>query len=444
MNRGHALNNLLCLLLMALTVSQVAMAQFVPGEWKIPANANSYITTYGDTTHLHDTDWKKAPMAQVGRSGLMLKNDTQSVASAYVYIVNPAQPDLSLYVLGEGKLSVTCEGQEFTVNIRTEKWQKVKVGQLNIREPHYIRIDFQLKHNAETSFIIIRDIILSNLPVKPVFVNNNFSDYFGRRGPSVHFRYSDKAVPEADWAVSDLTVTEGSDVEGSFFCPIDFENGIFGLQNISENERWVILSIWNFIDPESHRNIPADSRTRLVEKAPEAYVRTVEENGLVMQCYLKYNWKTGVNYRLALHAEHAEADATDYSAYFYDPEKDTWIYIATVRRPQTPYLISRAYSFVENVVPEEGYRSREATFGPMWLHGTQDKQWHSITRAKFSYDDTGRRGGRVDFFGGVKDDRFFLKMGGFFCNGSAISGEFDIPAPDSKQPPVDIEKLLSN
>lgn len=438
------LNRFLSFLLTAFVLLLTAKAQFVPSEWRIPANANSYITIHGDTERLKNADEQKGPMAQVGRAGLILKNDTQSVASTYIYIVNPAQPDLSLNVLGEGKLSVSCEGKEFSLSIKTDKWQRVHVGQLNIHEPHYIRLDFQLKHSTETSFIIVRDIILSDLPTKPIFVSSNFSEHFGRRGPSVHFRYCNKSVPEAEWAVSDLTVPEGSDIVGSFFCPLDFESGFFGIQNISDSERWVLFSIWNSVTPDSKRCVSANSRARLVGKDSAAFVKTIEDNGYVLQCYLKYNWKVGVTYRFALHAEHVIPDATDYSAYFFDPEKEKWHYIATIRRPQTPYLLSGLFSFVENFVPEEGYRSREAFFGPIWLYGSQDKQWHSITKAKFSYDDTGRRGIRVDFFGGVKDDRFFLKMGGFFCNGSTISGEFEIPAPENQQPQMNIDKLLSN
>ena len=42
------------------------------------------------------------------------------------------------------------------------------------------------------------------------------------------------------------------------------------------------------------------------------------------------------------------------------------------------------------------------------------KEWKELTEGMFTYDATARAGVRQDYAGGVEDNMFFLRNGGFF------------------------------
>lgn len=440
---GALLRTFLTVLLMVSGAVQGVRGQFVPDEWRIPANSNSYVTSLSEAARTASSQDRTAPIAEVNRMGIILKNDSQSVASTYIYISKPAEPELSLMVLGEGKLNVSCGDETFNLAIDAKKWERVSVGKLKISTPDYIKIDFRLSDAIQPAFIVVRDVFLSNLPVKPVFVNPNYSEHFGRCGASVQLILSDSAVTTADMVYNEMSVPDSCDAVGSYYCAQDFNTGSFGVQRYSDEERRVVFSVWNAVVPEQNKKMPRTHSVKLIAKGDSTIVEDLNEGGDGKVCFVRYNWRTGENYKFLIRAEVADSQSSNYSAYFYAPERNSWIYISTLRCPAGTALFPSVYAFVENFLPDEGYRMHKAFFSNFWLRNRESGLWKSASKVRFSFDDTGRRGIRLDYDGGVERQMFYLRTGGFFGNGSRAERHLELPAPLSDVPPANFDQILN-
>jgi len=109
--------------------------------------------------------------------------------------------------------------------------------------------------------------------------------------------------------------------------------------------------------------------------------------------------------------------------------------IASFLRPQTHVYYSHAHSFLENFIPEQGYRTRQVFFGNQWCRSKAGK-WIEVTGSKFSYDATAKAGVRLDYGGGYDENsnRFYLKNGGFFFGSTPFGSMFH--RREEKMPPA--------
>ena len=131
---------------------------------------------------------------------------------------------------------------------------------------------------------------------------------------------------------------------------------------------------------------------------------------------------------------------TVYTAYFYATDQQEWRLIASFLRPQTNTWYKNAHSFLENFNPEQGYLSRQVYFGNQWAR-SKEGQWTRITDANFTHDATARAQVRLDYQGGnTPDNRFYLKMGGFFNESVPMGTKFHCQ-PTGQQPDIDWEAL---
>ncbi len=131
---------------------------------------------------------------------------------------------------------------------------------------------------------------------------------------------------------------------------------------------------------------------------------------------------------------------TTYTAYFYATEEKEWRLIASFQRPQTNTWYTHAHSFLENFVPEQGYLSRKVYYGNQWVR-SKEGQWTRITNATFTHDATANAQVRLDYQGGeTKDNRFYLKMGGFFNESVKMGTKFQCK-PTGKHPEIDCDAL---
>jgi hypothetical protein len=123
---------------------------------------------------------------------------------------------------------------------------------------------------------------------------------------------------------------------------------------------------------------------------------------------------------------------TEYSGYWWHPEQNKWLLLATFRAPKDGKYLRGLYSFSEDFDGSSGHIRRKALYGPQWLQ-TADGKWREQLTASFSHDGTGKAD-RLDRFMGVENGRFFLSQGGF-VNGFTKYGEvFTRPASD--KPPI--------
>ena len=428
------------LLLGALLLSSMqSCAQFVPDEWVIPARGNSYVTKV-EADHsevvaeLEEKVVKAAePLATVGRGGLILKNDTQSFSTTYIYIAEKSEPELSLNMVGRANFEVTCGTDTFQASIDSKKLERVKIGKLHVDSAGYIKLVLRMRSMDGHSYIVLRDVVLSELNMKPLFIQKNFDTHFGLRGPSVHLHYKQKPYLPADWIYGEVTVPEEGDMVGSYYCALAFDGGYYGFQHNTETERKVLFSIWNSEDADNSRDVSPDHRATLLTKGEASQIGDFGNEGSRLQCFLPYDWQPGKTYGFLLHAQNTDGKYTDFSAFFYDKEADTWTPLAKMRRPFTDFTLMGIYSFVENFMPEMGDKSREAFFSNYWIHSSKKQEWHQLSEARFSNDDTGRRGTRVDFAAGVEGSHFYMKMGGYFGNGMLMNRSLEVPEANTAQ-----------
>lgn len=157
------------------------------------------------------------------------------------------------------------------------------------------------------------------------------------------------------------------------------------------------------------------------------------------QSYLRYNWKAGQTYQFLLRGRPVENGYTTYTAYFKAINETNWQLIASFRRPKTTTYLKSLYSFLENFIPETGNVQREVEFSNQWIR-SKDGKWCELTNAQFTGDNTARKAYRMDYAGGLNDQRFFLRNCGFFYTYTPLKSDFTRPAL-RKIPRIELESL---
>ena len=313
-----------------------------------------------------------------------------------------------------------------------------------IRDTGYQRIRICGLHRTGPVFADIPAVVVGGTAVNGLtaYVPNNEGNFFhwGRRGPSVHLNYPLPEGFDAGWFYNEVTVPPGQDVQGSYFMACGFAQGYFGMQVNSPTERHILFSVWSSFETDDPAAIPDSQRIRLLDKGPGVQTGAFGNEGAGGQSYLNYPWKAGRTYRFLLHAQRAADRHTVFTAWFYAPEEARWRLIAGFSRPQTSAGLTGLYSFLENFEPAEGDRNRYVLFNHGWA-GDSTGHWISLHRARFSVDNTGRKGYRMDYGGGLRNDSFYLENDGFFNQYTPAGIWLDRgPDPGNRGPDIALPK----
>jgi hypothetical protein len=341
---------------------------------------------------------------------------------------------------GKSLLKCTINGTSHSVEIQNTQLSTNYVGAFNISEPgyHYLEIE-GLSKDAGT-FAEINELMLGGEATvgKMYFVKDEF--YWGRRGPSVHLSYK---IPEAasgiEYFYNEVTVPQGQDVIGSYYMANGFGQGYFGIQVNSASERRVLFSVWSPYQTDDPSSIPDEDKIKLVRKGDGVYTGEFGNEGSGGQSYLKYKWITGNTYQFLLKGQPLNDGYTQFTAWFKGPELNDWKLIASFKRPKIQTWLTSQYSFLENFHTETGAQTRMAYYDNQWVCDNTG-QWYELTEAKFTADATARKESRLDYAGGVKDGRFFMKNCGFFNETTTIDSQHQRPAKD-QQPIIDFSAL---
>lgn len=381
---------------------------------------------------------------KVSNNGLSDWTSSTTSLQTYIYLSQSGSLHLSLNMNPGGKniLKITIQGFSKEFTIEGEKESEYYVGKWENVQQGYVKIEMQGVSRSANSFGTISSLGISGTAVnnETAFVKDNNDNYFywGRRGPSVHLKYT---LPSSDITdfYSEITVPEGNDVIGSYFMANGFAEGYFGIQVNSSTERRILFSVWSPYATDNPASIPSEFKIAMLKKGNNVHAGEFGNEGAGGQSYLVYPWKAGMTYKFLLRGQPQSDNSTIYTAYFFAPEENKWLLIASFKRPSTHTYLKKLHSFLENFVTETGNQTRMALYGNQWVRDTNGI-WTALNSAKFTADQTARKRFRLDYAGGVNRGSFFLKNGGFFSPSTTIDSQFNIEKP-TKAPIINFEDL---
>lgn len=348
----------------------------------------------------------------------------------------------SVEVFGKSEIEFSINNEVKKATFNTSK-KAVPIGTWTIKKEGYVALKIKGVNKSGTQFPSINRLTISSKDFdgKISYVPNNEGNFYhwGRRGPSVHLNYQ---VPEninAEWYYNEITVPKNEDKIGSYFMANGFGEGYFGIQVNSASERRILFSVWSPFTTDDPKSIPENQRIKMLKKGENVHTGEFGSEGSGGQSYLKYNWRAGTTYKFLLRGNPQNDNSTTYTAYFYAPELGKWLLIASFNRPQTHTYLKRFHSFLENFIPEQGDLSRKVLFNNQWV--CDDKGvWTEINSARFTTDNTGAKSYRMDFAGGLDNNAFYLKDGGFFNNYTTPKTIF-ARSLNNKKPEINFDAL---
>jgi hypothetical protein len=408
--------------------SDINKAEHDANKVMIPIGGNTWTTNGGS----------------ISNNGLKGWESSATTVTSYIWLANKGVLNLSINMNPAGKSTIRVTIQGVSKNVKAEGNAEAEffAGKWDAVEPGYVAIELSGISKTGVSFGTVSSYVVSGSAVtaETAFVKDNTDNYFywGRRGPSVHLNY---IIPSTDITTfySEITVPEGNDVIGSYFMANGFAEGYFGIQVNSANERRVLFSVWSPYTTDNPASIPTEFKITMLKKGNNVYTGEFGNEGAGGQSYLVYPWKAGNTYKFLLRGEPQTDNSTIYTAYFFAPEEQKWLLIASFKRPATNTYLKRLHSFLENFMPGTGNQQRMALYGNAWV---MDKSgiWTPINTARFTADQTARKRFRLDYAGGTLGNAFFLKNCGFFVPSTPIDSQFNIEKP-AQHPVIDFTKL---
>lgn len=401
----------------------------------VPVGGNSWVTRK-----------EKNDKAEVTDSGWINWNNESTVFTTYIHVNEKGS--LQVYINGEvikGKSIIQCTINGITKRISLSgKLNDVPIGEWMIRKPGYIKIEIKGIQRTGDVFAMIDHLTFTGTCInnETAFVKNNDDNYFywGRRGPSVHLNYPLLDTAEkVECFYNEITVPKGNDVIGSYFMANGFAEGYFGIQVNSATERRVLFSVWSPYTTDDPKAIPEDKKIVLVNKGKDVVTAEFGNEGSGGQSFLSFNWKAGVTYKFLTRAMPVQNNYTNYTSYFFAPELNQWLLIASFNRPYTNTYLTRLHSFLENFEPEKGNITRKAFYHNQWIR-TSKGEWKPLTKAIFTGDATAKKAYRLDYSGGIENGKFYLRNCGFFNDSTKLNSVFEVE-PTGLSPMIDFSLL---
>lgn len=383
----------------------------------------------------------------ITKNGIENWSNTADVFTTYIRVNKTGKLKLWMsYTLpeGESKIRFIVNKTSADILLMDKKDRKKYIGEWQIKDTGYVAITMKGISKTAAIFANVSSIKASSTCINDTtaFVKNNEGEFFywGRRGPSVHLNYPLPDTAGAAWFYNEVTVPKDNDVIGSYFMADGFGEGYFGMQVNSDTERRVLFSVWSPFSTDDPKSIPEDQQVKMLAKGAGVHAGEFGNEGSGGQSYLQYNWKAGNTYKFLLHGAPDGNNNTIYTAYFFAPELNKWQLIASFKRPQTNTYLKHFHSFLENFIPQQGAMQRRVLFNNQWVCDAAGN-WIEINTARFTTDNTGKKGYRMDYAGGLaKRNGFYLENCGFFKEYTTPGTTFTRPAT-GKKPAINFEDL---
>ncbi len=327
----------------------------------------------------------------------------------------PATPPVFKLTLAGKSAEATATGTGKTV---------LKFGSFDIAKAGYQQFTLESANPAGD----IESLVLDG----PAAEGAHFNTDPRRNAASVHLFYPLEGKPEVQAFYCEATGV--LDPVYTYYMATGFSRGYFGMQVNSAKERRIIFSVWDAAegqDAQDRTSVKEENHTTLLAKGEGVEASVFGNEGTGGHSHLVYPWKTGETQKFVVTVK-PQGTFTDYSGYWFHPEKKTWTLLASFHAPKDGKYLRGLYSFSENFGGSNGHLQRKALFGNQWIQ-TSDGKWSPILKATFSFDGTGKAA-RLDRFMGVENGSFFLSQGGFVEGFTAYGAPFTRPGGGS--PPV--------
>ena len=249
---------------------------------------------------------------------------------------------------------------------------------------------------------------------------------------SVHLAYP---APVAVSFYNEVTIEKSA--PGTYFMVCGWGKGYFGIQELGNGKKLVLFSVWDPGNQDDPKSVKEELQVKTLHKGEGVRVGRFGGEGTGGQSFFDYDWKIGETYRFLVTAKAVEK-RSEYSGYFYIPEKKEWHHLVTFSTPTGGDLLKGDYSFVEDFKRDKvsTTHTRRARFGNAWIE-TAEGQWQPITRAKFTAD----ANPVTNINAGPDKDCFFLSTGGDIKNDAIPLGSFmELEARTDRKLPDDLPK----
>ncbi|HED64329.1 MAG TPA: DUF3472 domain-containing protein [Planctomycetes bacterium] len=337
--------------------------------------------------------------------------------------------ELDLAADESAELKLRVGGEERAATARAvEGRARADFGRFEIDAPGYARFELVQVSGTEAKPVAL---LLEGDPL----AGAHFNLEPRRNAASVHLFYPlPEEFRERGVEAFYCEVVAEQDPIWTYYMATGWHRGYFGMQVNSPTERRIIFSVWDSGGEAVDRTkVAEEDRVVLVDRGEGVVTGSFGNEGTGGHSHLVFDWKTGEPQRFLVTAKRDDATHTTFSGYYFRPDEKRWMLISSWRAPKEGGLLRGLYSFSENFGGANGHLLRRARFGAQWVR-LGDGSWHELTRATFSFDGTGKAN-RLDRFGGVERDAFFLSHGGFI-EGTGIYGEVFERPPTGRKPRV--------
>lgn len=379
------------------------------------------------------------------KDGLVKWTDKDSMIATYFRTSEP-QKDVNFTIRARGngtiKINVNRDKkQTFVVKLDSDDFREYPVGKIAFPTSGYQKIYIKGSEKTGETFGEISDLILKNVYGATNYVCY-FENYWGRRGPSVHMKYTLPKERNIEYFYNEIVVPKGQDKLCTYFMLNGFAEGYCGIQVNSPKERRVLFSVWSPFETQNPKEIPEHLRVVNLRRGKDVKIGEFGNEGSGGQSYLVYPWEAGKTYGILTRVRPDGEGNTEYTAYFHIPSERKWLLIASFRRPQTSTWYKNAHSFLENFNPDMGYASRKVYYTNQWAWDKNGKAYE-LTEGFFTCDKTASSGVRTDYTGGLSEDgkSFFLKNCGFFNEMTPGHTRFERQPSGKPAPLINFEAL---
>jgi hypothetical protein len=227
-----------------------------------------------------------------------------------------------------------------------------------------------------------------------------------RAARSVHLSYA--STPAVSF-YGEVTVEKS--VPGTYFEVCGFNGGYFGIQEHEKGRTVGIFSVWDTAKGNDPKAVDPKDRVETLFVGDGVRASRFGGEGTGGHSDFDFKWKVGDTYKFFLASQIIDKK-TAYAAYIFDPDKKSWMHVATFAAPDGGKKLTGLYSFIEDFRRDtkSATEVRRAKFGNQWIQ-TADGKWEPITKARFTA--SGAEWEAKDTINaGVDGKEFFLQTGG--------------------------------